>query len=126
MTNEEILNSPEDLRRLAEDRVLGLGAKQESFRADAKQELLQTKLDLGPLLKNFRVENSDGEPTETPKLTNNEFFQLGATLTGDGGVTTATRERLRQILKKYGVAEIRRTATGVTGKSRLRFPSVTI
>ena len=126
MTNEEILNSPEDLRRLAEDRVLGLGAKQESFRADAKQELLQTKLDLGPLLKNFRVADSDGNPTEIPKLTNAEIFQLSATLSGDGDVTGATRQRLRDILKKYGVAEIRRTATGVSGISRLRYPSVTI
>jgi hypothetical protein len=114
MTNEEILNSPEDLRRLAEDRVLGLGTKQESFRADATQELLQTKLDLGPLLKNFRVKDSDGNPTKTPSLTNAEFFQLGATLAGDGDVTTATRERLRQILKKYGVAEIRRGLGGNT------------
>ena len=109
MTNEEILNSPEDLRRLAEDRVLGLGTKQESFRGDAKQELLQTKLDLGPLLKNFRVEDGDGNPTKTPNLTNAEIFKLGATLSGDGDITTATRERLRQILKKYGVAEIKRS-----------------
>ena len=114
MTNEEILNSPEDLRRLAEDRVLGLGTKQESFRGDAKQELLQTKLDLGPLLKNFRVEDSNGDPKETPKLTNAEIFQLGATLAGNGDVTEATKERLRQILKKYGVAEIRRGLGGNT------------
>ena len=60
---------------LAEDRVLGLGRKQESFRGDAKQELLQTKLDLGPLLKDYRVEDGDGNPTRSPVQTNNEIFK---------------------------------------------------
>ena len=47
-TNEELL--PEDIQRIAEDRALGLGRKQGTYREEASREIMQTRLDLSERL----------------------------------------------------------------------------
>jgi hypothetical protein len=105
-TNGEL--GPEDIQRIAEDRALGLGKKQESFRDDAKREIMQTKADLGPELKDYRVADADNNPTKMPEFSDAEILRLSLTLTGDGEITEKTRSLLRKLLKKKGAVEIRR------------------
>ncbi len=105
-TNGEL--GPDDIQRIAEDRALGLGKKQESFRDDAKREIMQTKADLGPELKDYRVADADNNPTKMPEFSDAEILRLSLTLTGDGKITKKTRSLLRKLLEKKGAVEITR------------------
>lgn len=106
--NEELL--PEDIQRIAEDRALGLGRKQGTYREEAKREVMQTKADLGPLLSDYRVADADNNPTKMPNFSDAEILKLAATLDGpDGRVTQETRSLLRTLLEKKGAVEINRT-----------------
>lgn len=109
-TNEEVASSPEDLQRLAEDRALGLGRKQGTYREEARREIMQTKADLGPLLKDFRVADKNGDPTAMPDFSDKEILEISATLSPSGGVTKETRALLRLMLDRKGAVEIKRGA----------------
>jgi len=106
-TNEELL--PEDIQRIAEDRALGLGKKQGTFREEASREVMQTRLDVDPLFKNYRVKDpKTGKPTAMPDFSDAEILRLSATLNSEGNPTQRTRSLLREMLKKKGAVEIRR------------------
>lgn len=124
-TNEEL--QPEDILRIAEDRALGLGSKQGTFREEAKREIMQTKADLGPLLKDYRVADKNGDPTAMPRLSNAEILRISATLGKNGGPTAKTRELLREILKRKGAVEIgganrRSGSSGISPALTARLP----
>lgn len=109
-TNEEVASSPEDLQRIAEDRALGLGKKQGTYRDDARREIMQTKADLGPLLTDFRVADKNGDPTAMPDFSDKEILELSITLNRDGTLSKATRDLLRVMLERKGAVEIKRGA----------------
>lgn len=109
-TNSEL--GPEDIQRIAEDRALGLGRKQGTYREEARREIMQTKLDLGPLLKNFRVADKNGNPVAMPEFSDAEILKLSATLNRNGTPSTATRNLLRALLDQKGAVEIRRGGVG--------------
>ena len=107
-TNEELL--PEDIQRIAEDRALGLGKKQGTFREEASREVMQTRLDVDPLFKDYRVKDpKTGKPTAMPDFSDAEILKLSATLDSAGKVTLRTRSLLREMLAKKGAVEIRRS-----------------
>jgi len=108
-TNEEVASSPEDLQRLAEDRALGLGRKQGTYREEASREIMQTRLDLDPLLKDYRVKDpKTGKPTAMPDFSDAEILKLSATLNRNGTISKATRDLLRVMLERKGAVEINR------------------
>lgn len=110
-TNEELLQSPDDIRRIAEDRALGLGRKTERFGDQAKQTALQARAIVETELQAFKVEGPDGRPTKTMDLTQQEVFRLAATLE-NGEPGKETRELLREIADKKGAIEIKRSVFG--------------
>jgi len=112
-TNEELLSSPDDIRRIAEDRALGLGKKQGTFREEASREIMQTRLDLDPLLKDKRVKDpKTGKPTAMPDFSDAEILKISATLDSSGKPTLRTRSLLREMLERKGAVEIRRGGIG--------------
>ena len=110
-TNEELLQSPDDIRRIAEDRALGLGRKTERFGDQAKQTLLQAKFIIDKPLQAFKVEGPDGTLSATMELSDNEVFELASTLE-DGKVTARTKEMLRDIAKIKGAFDTNRRLFG--------------
>ena len=73
-TNEELLQSPDDIRRIAEDRALGLGRKTERFGDQARQTLLQAKFIIDKPLQAFKVEGPDGKLSATMELSDKEVL----------------------------------------------------
>ena len=110
-TNEELLQSPTDIQRIAEDRALGLGRKTERFGDQAKQTLLEAKFIIDKPLQAFKVEGPDGKPTKTMELSDAEVFELASTLDG-GRITSRTKEILRDIAKKKGAIDTNRRLFG--------------
>ena len=110
-TNEELSQSPNDIRRIAEDKALGLGRKTERFGDQAKQGLLETQAIIDTPLQAFKVAGPDGRPTKTMELSDNEIFELASTL-DDGGITEKTREMLREFAKKKGAVDTNRRLFG--------------
>ncbi len=106
-TNGEL--GPEDIQRIAEDRALGLGRKQGTYREEASREIMQTRLDLDPLLKDQRVKDpKTGKPTAMPDFSDAEILKLSATLNRNGTPSKATRDLLRVMLERKGAVEINR------------------
>ena len=118
-TNEELLQSPNDIRRIAEDRALGLGRKTERFGDQAKQGLLEAQVIIDTPLQAFKVAGPDGRPTKTMELSDNEIFELASTL-DDGGITEKTREMLRDIAKKKGAVDTNRRLFGRMARANNR------
>ena len=110
-TNEELLQSPNDIQRIAEDSTMGLGRKTERFGNQAKQTLLQAQVIIDTPLQAFKVAGPDGRPTKTMELSDTEIFELASTL-DDGGITEKTREMLRDIAKKKGAVDTNRRLFG--------------
>jgi hypothetical protein len=116
-TNEELLQSPNDIQRIAEDRALGLGRKTERFGDQAKQTALRARAAVETELQAFKMEGPDGRPTQTMELTQQEVFLLASTLEDGepgepGKAGKETRELLREIAAKKGAIEIKRSVFG--------------
>jgi len=99
--------TPMELRTLAEDRVLGLGSKTESFRAEADRTLIIAKTTVELDANTYKALDSSGN-LYTPKLTDAQLFKLAATLKGTekGATMTAeTEELLKEMMEGYGATQ---------------------
>tara|TARA_R100001509_G_scaffold164569_1_gene142697 strand:+ start:13417 stop:14967 length:1551 start_codon:yes stop_codon:yes gene_type:complete len=107
-TTEELLNSPLEIQRLAEDRVLGFGRKTGRYNDQADRQLMQIRgiLSRDPFTKRFKTANAEGQPTVDLQFSEEELFKIAATLSDeDGSVTKATRDLIREFAEKKGAVD---------------------
>jgi len=107
-TTEELLNSPLEIQRLAEDRVLGFGRKTGRYNDQADRQLMQVRgiLAREPFTKRFKTANAEGEPTVDLDFSEGELFRIAATLSDeDGSFTKETRDLIREFAEKKGAVD---------------------
>ena len=100
----------DDISRLAESRVLGLGSKTETFRDAAQSQIMESKMALSSELKRFRLPDSNNNPNVVPTLSDKEALQLSATLDKNNNISQKTRELLVRIMRSKGAIQQSRGA----------------
>lgn len=89
----------DEIRRVAEDKVIGVGRTSDSFRDEATSAVIQTKEALKTEMgQKYLVDvNGTNTPLNPNSFTQKELFLLRSTM-GDGGrITKATRDLLRKL-----------------------------
>ena len=112
----------EDILRVAEDQVLGIGSKNKSHRAEAKAEILQTRKDIEEELKNYKSLDERGDITTSapaPELTDQQILRISPTLSPKGAVTKLTRDRLREIMENENGAKYIKRSSSAYGSAVL-------
>lgn len=106
-TTEELLNSPLEIRRLAEDRVLGFGRKTRRFNDQADRQLVQVRgiIANDPFPKKFKTADATGQPTVDLEFSEAELFKIAATLSEEGAFTKATRDLIREFAEDKGAID---------------------